>query len=465
MSRSAVRRRLHVRLLAASRNRGRRSHERRRRRHHEARAHAAAGRSRAGNGRGALRPVRRHRSARCSWRARPEPIHPPTGRLRQNITVNFDGDAAPGTFAARRDHRVDQHDAHRIPGRGLRSLLRAGFSPCSGRPRPGIARSRTPPPRPSTARSWLRTRFKRYRGLEIAADSPTQRDRREVVYHFVGDLALTETSSAGSYARAAHTRDRRYPRQWTSANRGRRLRPVPARAPSRTSTSRGCAGGGSPICRAVRRRRPRRGARRAPDARARRRREDRRAQPPRVSRALELARIGAGDGGADRLWTAVTRHPTCLVGIVRPRPVLDRLIGLRVRRELEDGLVAELEAALATPGNSRSALQIIGVREIMAMRDGTLERARLPDALAVRTRPARQGTAHVAPQDPRRRRARPRRGPAARRAPETVLAVGRGEVTPIGGRGFEARTGYSSTIRREIREVAGAPKPLPHRPA
>ena len=74
------------------------------------------------------------------------------------------------------------------------------------------------------------------------------------------------------------------------------------------------------------------------------------------------------------------------MGVVRPRPVLDRLIALRVRRELDDGLVAELEAALATPGVSRSALQIIGVREVTAMRDGTLERAALPDALAARTR-------------------------------------------------------------------------------
>lgn len=228
--------------------------------------------------------------------------------------------------------------------------------------------------------------FQRYRGLEIAADSPTQRDRREVVYHFVGDLALTETSSAGSYARAAHRvidgilASGRVP--IVAGGSGLYLRAAladldfPADVPEevRQDVERFVADDLDGALAELRTRAPAVAAR--IDAR----------NPRRVSRALELARIGAGDGGADRLWTAVTRHPTCLVGIVRPRPVLDRLIGLRVRRELEDGLVAELEAALATPGISRSALQIIGVREVMAMRDGTLERARLPDALAVRTR-------------------------------------------------------------------------------
>jgi tRNA dimethylallyltransferase len=71
---------------------------------------------------------------------------------------------------------------------------------------------------------------------------------------------------------------------------------------------------------------------------------------------------------------------------VRPRPILDRLIALRVRRELDDGLVNELEAAIATPGVSRSALQIIGVKEVMALRGGTLAPSQLADALAARTR-------------------------------------------------------------------------------
>ena len=108
--------------------------------------------------------------------------------------------------------------------------------------------------------------------------------------------------------------------------------------------------------------------------------------PRRIVRALELARTGARQASSDRLWTELTRHPTRLVGVVRPRPTLDRLIALLVRRELDDGLVAEIEAALATQGVSRSALQIIGVREVLAIRDGALDPSTLAGALAARTR-------------------------------------------------------------------------------
>jgi len=108
--------------------------------------------------------------------------------------------------------------------------------------------------------------------------------------------------------------------------------------------------------------------------------------PRRIVRALELARTGARQALADRLWTGFTRHPTRLIGVVRPRQTLDRLIAQRVRRELHDGLVAEIEAALATPGLSRTARQIIGVREVDALREGTLAPSDLADALAARTR-------------------------------------------------------------------------------
>lgn len=228
--------------------------------------------------------------------------------------------------------------------------------------------------------------FQRYRGLEIAADSPRERERREVPHHFVGDLALTETSSAGAFARAAHRAiddilaRGRLP--IVAGGTGLYLRAAladldfPADVPEavRRDVERLVADDIDGAIAELRRRAPATAAR--IDMR----------NPRRVSRALELARIGAGDGRSDRLWTAATRHPTCLVGVVRPQAVLDRLIALRVRRELDDGLVGELEAALATPGVSRSALQIIGVREVTAVHDGTLERAALPDALAARTR-------------------------------------------------------------------------------
>jgi tRNA dimethylallyltransferase len=66
--------------------------------------------------------------------------------------------------------------------------------------------------------------------------------------------------------------------------------------------------------------------------------------------------------------------------------VLDALIAQRVRRELDEGLVAEIEAALDGPGLSREAAQIIGVREVLALRSGALEAGELEAALAARTR-------------------------------------------------------------------------------
>jgi tRNA dimethylallyltransferase len=93
-----------------------------------------------------------------------------------------------------------------------------------------------------------------------------------------------------------------------------------------------------------------------------------------------------GQGGRDQLFSDRMRLPTLLVAVERPRPVLDALIARRVRRELDEGLVAELEAALDTPGVAREPLQIIGAREVAAVRAGDVPTAALPDLLAARTR-------------------------------------------------------------------------------
>jgi tRNA dimethylallyltransferase len=112
------------------------------------------------------------------------------------------------------------------------------------------------------------------------------------------------------------------------------------------------------------------------------------ANPRRVARALELAEAGRPAARSSApLWTEEFRRPTILVGIARPRDVLYDRIARRVRRELDEGLVAEIEAALDRPGGlSREAAQIIGVREVRAMRRGELEPARLEEALTARTR-------------------------------------------------------------------------------
>ncbi len=229
--------------------------------------------------------------------------------------------------------------------------------------------------------------FQRYRGLEIAADSPRPAELAEVAYHLVGDLALHESSAAGDYARLAHAAiddirargrvpivsggtglyvraalaDLRFPPQADPAVRDEvdalvaddldgavaRLREVDPAAADRIDLK----------------------------------------NPRRVARALVLAASGIQPLQYDELWTAHTRRPTVIVGLTRAREEIDALIATRVRRELDDGLVTEIEAALAAPaGLSREAAQIIGVAEVRAILAGELSAADLPERLTARTR-------------------------------------------------------------------------------
>jgi tRNA dimethylallyltransferase len=229
--------------------------------------------------------------------------------------------------------------------------------------------------------------FQRYRGLEIAADSPPPADRAEVRYHMVGDLALHESSSAAGFAAGAHAAvdgilaRGRVP--IVAGGTGLYLRAAVA--------SLGFGGAPDPAARAWAE------ALVADDPDAARRelasldpgaagRVDT-ANPRRLARALEVAASPPGARGETaRLWDGSTRLPTLLVAVTRPRPVLDALIERRVGRELGDGLLAELERALDAPGTSREALQVIGAREVAAVRTGEIAPAELPGRLAARTR-------------------------------------------------------------------------------
>jgi tRNA dimethylallyltransferase len=227
--------------------------------------------------------------------------------------------------------------------------------------------------------------FQRYRGLEIAADSPRPAQAAEVAYRCVGDLALTERSTAADFAARAHeaidacVAAGRVP--IVSGGTGLYLRAAlsdlrfpPEAAPARRRWAEGLAARDpAGALEALRARDPEAAARVDP------------ANPRRLARALAVAAEGGG-GAGDALWSAEHRRPTLLVGVTRPREVLDRRIAERVRRELDEGLVAELEAALDTPGVSREAMQVIGAREVMAMRQGGLEASELPERLTARTR-------------------------------------------------------------------------------
>jgi tRNA dimethylallyltransferase len=228
--------------------------------------------------------------------------------------------------------------------------------------------------------------FQRYRGLEIAADSPRAAETAAVRHHGVGDLALTERSTAATFAHLAHSAiDDAIARgvvPIVSGGTGLYLRAAIARMsfpadtdPAVRAWAESLVARDPAAARAAL-------SDRDPEAAAR----IDAANPRRLARALEIAAEPAPRSPGDGLWSGEVRRPTLLVGLTRPREELDRRIALRVRRELDEGLVDELEAALDTPGVSREALQVIGAREVLAMRSGELAAEDLAERLAARTR-------------------------------------------------------------------------------
>ncbi|HEX2233859.1 MAG TPA: tRNA (adenosine(37)-N6)-dimethylallyltransferase MiaA [Thermoleophilaceae bacterium] len=88
----------------------------------------------------------------------------------------------------------------------------------------------------------------------------------------------------------------------------------------------------------------------------------------RVTRALELMEMGeepppAGDHS--RLWTAQTRHPTLLCGLVMERDELYARIDARVEEMAAAGAVEEVRRAEAA-GASRTARAALGYEELLA---------------------------------------------------------------------------------------------------
>ena len=101
----------------------------------------------------------------------------------------------------------------------------------------------------------------------------------------------------------------------------------------------------------------------------------------RVVRALELAEVGASLAPAsDRLWAGVTRHPTVVIGLDVPKPVLDRRIAERTQAMFEAGVQDEVQRALARDISS-TARKTMGIDEI-----ATLPADEAREALITRTR-------------------------------------------------------------------------------
>ena len=226
--------------------------------------------------------------------------------------------------------------------------------------------------------------FQRYRGLEIASDAPDDAEMAQVRYHLVRDLELHEDSTAGEFAESSHAvidallDAGRLPivaggtgLYVRAALCDLQMRPAP---PDDVRAWAEALGADPPRARAeLARLDP--AAVDAVDT----------ANPRRLVRALE--RAATGDAGAPGdIWSAPPRHPTLVVGLDRPRDVLVSLIAQRVQRELDDGLVGELEAAAVHAGLARGPQQVIGMREVRALQDGEMSPDALPEALAARTR-------------------------------------------------------------------------------
>ncbi|HYY22623.1 MAG TPA: tRNA (adenosine(37)-N6)-dimethylallyltransferase MiaA [Thermoleophilaceae bacterium] len=208
-----------------------------------------------------------------------------------------------------------------------------------------------------------------YRGLETLTAAATAEERRRLEHRLQSFVPVERTFSVGEYMALAH-------REIDEAlGAGRRpivvggtglylraalsdleLRPPP-RPGLRERIERELERGGAPALHA-------RLAARAPGLAE--------AVPPtdrsRIVRVLELVEMGEDpqpepEPGRSQLWTAETRHPTLLVGLVMERePLYERIDRRTERIAAEAG--AEVRRAVAR-GASRTAREAIGFEELL----------------------------------------------------------------------------------------------------
>jgi tRNA dimethylallyltransferase len=199
-----------------------------------------------------------------------------------------------------------------------------------------------------------------YRGLEILTGAATPAERAELEHRLLGELPVTATASAGAFAQRAHAEiDAALAagrRPIVVGGTGLYLRaaladldlrpPVPAGVRERRTrelAQRGAAALHTEL------------AARDPAAAA--------AVPPtdgrRVVRALELLDAGHEPPAGEQLWTAETRHPTLLAGLVMDRERLYARIDARVDAMVAAGAAEEVRAADAA-GASHTARQALG---------------------------------------------------------------------------------------------------------
>nr|WP_246851991.1 tRNA dimethylallyltransferase [Patulibacter sp. SYSU D01012] len=207
-----------------------------------------------------------------------------------------------------------------------------------------------------------------YRGIETLTGARDALDQDELEHRLVSVLPITETCSAGRFARMAHAEiDAALVAGRTpvvvggtglylrAALTALELRP-PAPPELRARLEAELAAAGPEALHA-------RLAAVAPWAAERVSPRDR----SRVVRWLELHELGElrPPAGPNRLWTDETRHPTRLVGLVRDRDEIRRRIDLRIDAMLAAGAADEVRAAAAA-GVSATARKAHGFEPLLA---------------------------------------------------------------------------------------------------
>jgi tRNA dimethylallyltransferase len=207
-----------------------------------------------------------------------------------------------------------------------------------------------------------------YRGLETLTGVPTAAERARLEHRLVSILPVDARFSVGEYAELAHAEIDRLlgygARPIVVGGTGLYLRaaladldlkpapPEEVRARWEAELSRI----GAPALHAEL-------ARRAPWAAEAIDRNDR----TRIVRSLELLELGELEppAGPNQLWTAATRHPTRLIGLVMDRTALYERIDARVDAMVAAGAAAEVRAANAA-GASETARKALGFDELLA---------------------------------------------------------------------------------------------------
>jgi tRNA dimethylallyltransferase len=207
-----------------------------------------------------------------------------------------------------------------------------------------------------------------YRGLETLTGVPTASERSRLEHRLVSILPVDARFSVGEYAELAHAEIDRLlahgARPIVVGGTGLYLRAALADldlkpAPPEEVRARWEAELrriGAPALHAEL-------ARRAPWAAEAIDRNDR----TRIVRSLELLELGELEqpAGPNQLWTAATRHPTRLIGLVMERAALYERIDARVDAMVAAGAASEVRAANAA-GASETARKALGFDELLA---------------------------------------------------------------------------------------------------